>query len=106
VAAGGDVGEVGFGEGERLLALCPDEESTVLDLLAGGDEGEELGRDGAKRTTGVVGVGEDDFLNMGTAKDTATPNAKEAKARETIAIVRGSLDGLSPFLLMSNPRSY
>ena len=51
-----------------------------------------------------MGVEEDDFLNMGTAKDTATPKAKDAKARETIAMVRGSLDGLS--LLISNSRSY
>jgi hypothetical protein len=58
-------------------------------------------REGAKGTTGVVG--EDDFFKLGTAKDTATPNAKNANARETIAIVSGSLDEFSSFLLISKP---
>ncbi len=63
-------------------------------------------REGAKGTTVVVVVGAEDFLKLDTAKDTAAPKAKNAKARETIAIVSGRLDGFSSFLLIGNPRKY
>jgi hypothetical protein len=75
-------------------------------LLTEGDEGEDLFREGAKGTTGVVGEKEEDFLKFGTAKDTATPNAKNAKARQTIAIFIGNLDGFSSFPLIGNPPQY
>jgi hypothetical protein len=59
-------------------------------------------REGAKGTTGVVGLKEDDFLKVGTLKDTAIPKAKKAKARDVIAIIRGSFDGFSSFRLIAN----
>jgi hypothetical protein len=74
-----------------------------FELLADGDGDIDSVREGAKDSTGVVGVEEDDFLKLGTENDTATPKAKNAKARETIAIVRDSLDGFSSFLLIGKP---
>jgi hypothetical protein len=53
-----------------------------------------------------VGVKEDDFLKVGTLKDTAIPKAKKAKARDVIAIIRGSFDGFSSFRLIANRSHY
>lgn len=103
VAADGNGGGLDVADGCRLFELRPEGELTALGFVVGGDDGEAWLREGAKGTTGVSGVEEDDFLNLGTAKDTATPKAKKAKARKTIAIIRGRLDGFSSFLLISKP---
>ncbi len=97
---GGDDTDAFFGATALVLPplLCV---FPVWDWVVGNNLGGDGVREGVKGSTGVVG--EDDFLKLGTAKDTATPNAKNAKARKTIAIVSDRLDGFSSFLLISNP---